>query len=128
MTYWLSLWIDGKEIEHISTPIGMVNENMLLETVFSEEYWDIVAPRSYDFIANEVKAKKAIRVYLERTSDLKREPFYIAIDKTRSDAHLASPAEMQALGSGFAKEFMRVYSAGMALQRKGKEVKAQIST
>jgi hypothetical protein len=128
MTYWLGLWVDGKEIDHISTPVGMVDENTLLEMVFPEEFWDIPAPKPYDFISNEGKTKKAIRDYLERVGSHKREPFYVASDKTRSDAHLASQAEMRKLADGFANEFTKLYDNGMALQRIGKEVKAQIST
>jgi uncharacterized protein YfkK (UPF0435 family) len=113
MTYWLSLWIEGKEVEHISTALGMANENMLLETVFPEEYWNAAVPRSYDFTTNEARTEKAIHDFLERT---------------RSDVHLASPREMQAVANEFAKEFMRVFNTGMASQREGKEVKVQIST
>jgi len=69
-----------------------------------------------------------VQDYLERTSNHKREPFYIASDKTRGDAHIASSSEIKALASGFAIEFMRIYNTGIDLQRRGKEVQAQVST
>ena len=128
MTYLFELWIDGNEVEHINTALGMTSENKLLETVFPDQYWGATSPRDFDFSSNEELAKKAIVDYLESATSHKRNPFYLSSSKTRNDARIASLTDMQNIANDFAREFKRIYEIGMLSQRTGKEVRVRIST
>ena len=106
----------------------MSQENTALEAVFPDkEYWDIEEPKTFDFIANEGKAREVIEDYLEGMKNYKGKPFYITDDlTTRNNVHIASLAEIYSSAIGFTNEFLRVYSIGVASQREGKAVKIAI--
>ena len=120
----LELAIDGRGVDGIEAPYTAEAEIELLREIFPEQYWNISETKEFDFIENEPRVRKLLGDFINS----------VEAGQTTGKAHVfltlsanESPAERRDYAVEWAKEFERLYSVGIRLQREGKRPSVGIS-